>query len=111
MTERYRPSIAEYCRKPSDNPPSAWTAEGVERMKKLKEAQMEGKFEEAFDEMFPETASKLQGSPKGGPSKQYDNPIEQVMFILGRSTIHNLKRLFTPLFMAQIRESPTPPIS
>jgi hypothetical protein len=69
--------------KPLGNPPSAWTDEGVERMKKLKKAQMEGRFNEAFDEMFPEPTIEALESPSGRSSKQYDNPIEQVMFILG----------------------------
>jgi hypothetical protein len=45
-----------------------WGEQEVERITTLKEAMNRGTFDKAFEEMFP---------------RQYDNPIEQVMFILG----------------------------
>ena len=45
-----------------------WGEQEVERITTLKEAMNRGTFAKAFEEMFP---------------RQYDNPIEQVMFILG----------------------------
>jgi hypothetical protein len=53
------------------NPSSAWTDEGIERMRKLKKAQMEGGFGEAFDEMFPKATkpSEPQEFPTGRSSK------------------------------------------
>lgn len=60
-----------------------WGEQELERITKLKEAMNRGTFDDAFEEMFPRTASKPPESTKERSDKHYDNPIEQVVFILG----------------------------